>query len=237
MRLTDPVNNGLSRPVAVGVTVLALGFGVMSVLAVVGNTHDDLPGHWDYLSGTWGDALLLPLLGSSLLWLVLNLPESRFDARAVGYGALVGMGGGVAVQASWLADSDPELNWMLVAPHTFSLPGWYHAGFLIVVASGYSALGFLAIVRLRFAKETAKFHQAVLLITASVSAFITLVIADSLRTAWTKSSGTTITVSIVVLLAAVSCFCLASRSARMSIPTLAGSLLGLSVGAAIIAFA
>ena len=55
------------RPPHVALAVLALGFVPMTGFAVFGTHPVGMPGHWDYISGTLGDALVLPFL-VGLLW-------------------------------------------------------------------------------------------------------------------------------------------------------------------------
>jgi hypothetical protein len=76
-----------------------------------------------------------------------TLPPTR--RRPIAFVAALGAAGGAAAQAGWLADPDPRPNWLLVAPHTLSGPGWYHLGFLVVAAAGVAGLAYRFLDRAR----------------------------------------------------------------------------------------
>jgi hypothetical protein len=122
------------RVIAVGAlsaaAVLLLGFGVLNVLYVVVPHPHQLRGLYSYLSSTYGDAILLPL--TMFFFAIAIASTARTVRRCVigGIGALLGLLSGVAVQAAWLADRTPQLNWTLIAPGDFNAAGWYHAIFL-----------------------------------------------------------------------------------------------------------
>jgi len=117
--------------------VMLAGFGVLNLFSVLGAGRSDLPGLYTFRSATVGDGLLLPVLAYALIraggW---HLGWTKRQRRTIAAGATVFASGGAVVQASWLLNPNPRLNWTFPAPHEFNGPGWYHAAFLIL-ASGF----------------------------------------------------------------------------------------------------
>lgn len=109
-----------------------------------------LPGLYTFRSATFGDGLFLPLLAYALVASAAP-PGSRsrfqrvFGRAGFATGALLGL----SVQAAALIDPDSRLDWTFPAQHSYNVPGWYHAAFLIV-ASGFYGRGFaLVLSRIR----------------------------------------------------------------------------------------
>jgi hypothetical protein len=146
-----------SAGIVAAAIILLTGFGVMAALSATGR-WDTGRGLWDYRAATWGDILLVPALCAVL---AMGLLDGRLPPRpserswAIAGGALFGISGAL-VQVSWLAASNPIINWTLPAPHRFSLPGWYHAIFLVATASAIGAAGIVVARRLRSAPARAR---------------------------------------------------------------------------------
>ena len=215
---------------------LAVGlasFGVMTLFWYLLQQDLSLPGHWDYASGTLGDALVLPLLVGALTYLLCSLPSSARDSVACSIGAVVGLAGGAAVQFSWLADPSPRLNWVLPEPETFSLPGWYHAVFLVLLSGAVGAAYCTALVRLGSTDSEEVVRAARLpvgVFCGAVTAFLFLVVLDSIPSAGTSSSTTTIVLCGASIAAALLPLSLAAhRSLNVLLPAQAiGVAAGLS---------
>lgn len=196
------------KPWQVFVTLAFFGFGVQAGLAATGQ-WDTGREYWEYRSGTWGDLLLVPTMGAVLAAGLRSqrlAPVQRDRGLAITGGVVFGLAG-LLVQVSWLAASDPIVNWTLPAAHHFSLPGWYHAAFLISVASGIGAAALPLVARLRRAPEEVRRELAggwpAASFAGSVVALAALLIidsADSLDTAAGQGSGAAAVAAILVVL-------------------------------------
>lgn len=236
----DLMQAALRVPSLAAIAVSGAGFGVMTALWILLPQDNAIPGHWDYASGTLGDALVLPVLVGSLLSLLGSFPPTPTDKIAGAVGASIGACGGLAVQYSWLADNHPRLNWVLPEPGRFSVPGWYHAAFLVVVSSGIAAAFLLALARMREARRSGKQRAGLVpsaLFSGSTALFLALVVFDSTPSASTSSSITTISVCCGALATALLPLTLATPGRTRSLVAAqgAGVLGGLAVLALVIA--
>jgi hypothetical protein len=116
---------------------MVLGSGVMALLSRFAPAPDGLPDWQDFHATTLGDTVLLPALLATLVagiqhFRVRGLKPSR---KAFWTAAVIALLGAAAQQATWLLDPSPRLTWVLPEAHRFSAAGWYHAGFLCVVAA------------------------------------------------------------------------------------------------------
>lgn len=200
--MTPGLSPTVSAALGAGAT-LAGGFGMMTTFWYALPRDDALPGHWDYPSGTIGDAILLPMVVGSLILMVRALPRCPWDRTAVLTGSAAGLLAGAVEQYLWLADSNPRLNWVLPAPGSFSLPGWYHAAFLVVTSAMMTGLFSVLLVRLRSAPlerpEPRRFRWLVAVFSATVTVFLSLVILDSLPSIATSSSRATVALCVTAL--------------------------------------
>jgi hypothetical protein len=196
------------RPLVGAVSVCAAGFGVMTLFHLHGNGATAPKGHWDYLSGTIGDALLLPVCTALLLHLDAQTGEGGSVARVatiVGASAagLVGTG----VQAAWLLDPSPTLNWTLPEPHHLSAPGWYHAVFFVVMSVVVGGLAGRVAVKLRLTAQVDAPVQHLALPVAALfgctACFLGLVVADSSPSITTSSSMSTVVACGIAMAAGV----------------------------------
>ena len=163
------VERYLTSPLLAGGAILILGFGVILSFWRLGNWRDDVPGLWDYRSATIGDAVLLPLLAGSLVALGNRLPPSPGERRPAAAAFLLGSGIGLAIQAVWLLDPDPQLNWTVPEPHAFNAPGYYHAAFFVVACGLFAAWTIRFLVRLRRSRSSDAGAAAAVLRSASLS--------------------------------------------------------------------
>lgn len=131
----------------VSLLVFAFGFLGMAVYSLTGPAYGSLPTIWQSWGGTLGD-MLLPAVVYSLVRGAQLLGPARIHPSSYALAAVGGLGG-AGSQAAWLLDADPYVNWMLVAPHTFSPIGWYHFGYLIIVASTVAGTAWELLVRAR----------------------------------------------------------------------------------------
>lgn len=112
----------------------AAGFGMMNCLywAEAPTLERGLYTYW---SATLGDAVALPILVGALAEADARLADSKPVPLRVGMVALVlGAAAGLASQVAWLADNDPDPNWTIPKAHTFTVAGYYHAGFTVATA-------------------------------------------------------------------------------------------------------
>lgn len=122
--------------VTTGLAVFAAGFGGQMAFWLLGSWPSDVPGLTDFRGAIVGDSVLVPVLVTALLdagsraQAASNQGEKSEASSIARLGALIGLAGGIGVQAAWLLDDFPRLNWAMVRPHQFTAPGWYHAVFL-----------------------------------------------------------------------------------------------------------
>ncbi len=196
--------------------VLSAGFCSLGLIWLVGDWEEGQPGFPDYVSGTVGDAVLLPALVYFLAWsrerVVGTVGESPSLRASLTY-ALLGAVPGAAVMASWLLDDDARLNWSLPEPGRFSLAGWWHAVFLVLVCGLLAEHALTAILGLRRLRSTAAAthqtyvrHPVVPSISALAVAFCGLAVYDSLPSATTFASISTMSSVSVATLGAVATF-------------------------------
>ncbi|GAA0597890.1 hypothetical protein HPO96_20850 [Kribbella sandramycini] len=147
----------------------------------------------DYLSATWGDAVLLPISLASLTFAYRTLPSTPHDGR---WFLITATGGAIAAaltQLQWLLDDDPQLNWTLPAPHTFNAAGIYHAVFLTASAATFAGLWAVTLRRWADSQLTNR-QPATALVLAFLSslAFAALLIIDNHLTTDRRSSASTL---------------------------------------------
>jgi hypothetical protein len=197
-----------------------LGWGALAVRSAVAAGPVGRRGMWTYWSGAAGD-LLLPgllygLLRARSLATALTagacapaVPgrwaghEAALADRGTWAIAAAGALGGAASQAGWLADAYPQLNWLLIAPHRFSLPGWNQAAYLVAMSAAVPAAVWSALGALRTTLDAASTRaQARQLLSGSGSTavmsaaqlFAATILADSAPTPSTGASRSTIAV-------------------------------------------
>lgn len=106
-----------------GVVTLAAGFGVMNAFYLA-EAPTAARGLYSYWSATLGDALMLPVLAASLTEASARLRAAEPVSTWVPVvGALIGGTAGLATQVVWLSDPNPDPNWTIPHPHTFTIAG------------------------------------------------------------------------------------------------------------------
>ena len=227
----------------VAAACLLTGFMTMGAMALVTTPPNGVRPLWTYWSGTIGD-LLLPVIvyGFTQACAVLTptgLPEvSAGSYVAAGIGATIG----ALSQAAWLLDPAPRLNWLLIAPHTFSFPGWYHAVYLIITSAYVAGVSWELLRRARLAMLASPNQVRAVLggwgamaTLTAVGIFVLTVVADSLPSQGTSSSRATIAiiVSAPVALLALAAWRLRGAASALGRPLLL-SLAVTAVGALIL---
>ena len=137
-------------PLAAGLSLFALGFGVLSVMYAVMDPSPELPGLYSFRSATIGDGVLLPLLmfislSSMARFQRIVAPRPRPAIGAGLVGALVGLG----TQVQWLRDDHTVLNWTIPHQHEFNAAGWYHAVFLVTACALLTGTATGALLQIR----------------------------------------------------------------------------------------
>lgn len=130
--------------------VLVAGL-VLPVWALFVEPPAGVPGLSAFPSAFLGDTLLIPL---SMLLIVGAIrsraptpSERRFAVTAAGAATVVAC----AVQASWLHDRHPRLNWTLPRPGHFTVAGWWHAFYFVALSALFA--GLIAILLRRVSGE------------------------------------------------------------------------------------
>lgn len=140
------------RPCLAAIALFLGGFTVMAGFWRFGQHDPALPGLWDYRSATVGDAILLPFLAAMLVALGDRRPPAPGERTAIAIGGIAGGISGACVVLAWLLDPTPQLNWTIPHPHMVSMPGLYHALFLVVVTTAFGALAARVLWRIRRAR-------------------------------------------------------------------------------------
>lgn len=186
------------------VAVAAAGFGVMNVFWAADAHDPELRGLYEYLSATFGDALCLPAAFGAVAYARATLPRTENERRAGTLAALAGTVAGAALQAAWLLDEDPELNWTLTAPHQMNAAGIYHAVFL----TGMSAFGawLLATAAVRANAVERPFddprrRRPLEVAAAAGAGFVVLLVLDNRAASGLAQGATLATVGVAALAA------------------------------------
>jgi hypothetical protein len=181
----------------------------MALLGSLRCYRPDLPGFWDYPSGTIGDALLVPTLVAALVAQALALPSTGLRAErriALAAGAL-GFIGGAAVPLSWVANASTKPLWLLPRSHHYLLAGWWHAAYLSLTTAAIAGLTVTVFRRLHATRRRSGIPTAGLQAAAmtfavgSGMAMLILIGRDSVAGGATAASATT-AVALVVVTAA-----------------------------------
>jgi len=213
--MSTALSNGNSWAWAVGrgAGTAVAGFGVMAALSRWGNYPSELRDLYSYRAATWGDGILLPIAAGALAMAIEALPAHGHEKVLVRIGFLTGAVCGAAIQALWLLDPAPRVNWTLPVAHHFNSAGWYHAVFLVGASGMFAALWTRLGLRLLSARTINPLAVASTLVAGLSSAgFVALASADN--SAQGANSAT---------------------SALSTLGALAGSVTALAVGAAWVA--
>ena len=197
--------------------VFSAGFVTMGLWSLFLDVPPTLPTFQDYLSGTLGDALLLPALVYGLFSTLYSLPASRSGRRwvTIFLGTIAGLALGAFSQAAWYADPDPKQNWMLPSPHEFSAVGWYHAVFLTLISGVIGGALCAILVGFRAAQRQADQGRlpcvqrmlgsnGAALIAVAAFLFVATIVVDSAQTYESLTTdGRLIILGVGVLLSAI----------------------------------
>jgi hypothetical protein len=194
--------NGWAPSVAAASIVLAGGFGVLLAFHRFGGPPPGVPGLFAFASATWGDALALPVMTGSLVHIVSRLPATRRDLpRAAVAGGVTGLlGAGIEVQQ--LLDDHPRPNWTFPTAHQFTTAGWYHAGFLTVLAAAAGFLWMLALLRLARHGRTPEVVAVVVALVSALSFGALLAVDLAPHPAGTSVAAATAGASATILVVA-----------------------------------
>lgn len=159
------------------------GFGMMNCLYWAEAPTFER-GLYTYWSATLGDAVALPVLVGALAEADARLADSTPVPIPVGIvAAVLGAAAGVASQVAWLADNDPDPNWTIPKPHTFTVAGYYHAGFTVATVGLVAALA----ARIAWAMNqhgraglsTSSVHRLLALSGMATVGFVSMAVADN----------------------------------------------------------
>ncbi|WP_143226875.1 hypothetical protein [Actinomadura mexicana] len=176
---------------------------VLPVWAVFVEPAPGVPGLNAFPSAYLGDTLLIP----ATILVIVGVIRSRapaFNERALTVAA-AGMAGAaaVAVQAIWLGDLHPRVNWTLPRPGYFTAAGWWHAVYFVVMSALAAALTVLAIARVRAERHrsgtapVAGPYAPVPFMT--VGTYLVLVVHDSTAASIGLASGSSLALAAVAL--------------------------------------
>lgn len=196
----------LKNPAFAAAATFAFGFFALLLLWSLGRWPAERS-LFDYRAATIGDGLFLPALACALTMSLRRLPPVAGETRRAAIAAVAGGVAGVALQAVWLLDSNPQLNWTLPEPGEFNAAGWYHAGFLVAAFSFFTALFVLVIERLRAAQPSKRNELATSPLTAVIVgtslAMVGLVALDAESSSDTGATAATIAITGTAVVAGV----------------------------------
>jgi len=128
----------LATAVVAWLTVFLSGYGVMSVFWYYSDYTEKRGFHYFY-SATWGDGLFLSTMIASMIVYLMAASLYRtiktklwVERTSWAIGSIGGFVGAM-VQISWVTNHNIITNWTIPYPHYFNYPGWYHAGFFIIM--------------------------------------------------------------------------------------------------------
>jgi hypothetical protein len=186
----------------------------MNLFWWLGEWRRDVPGHWDYRTGTIGDGVLLPLAAGLLVAAGDRLPRAPGESAVTAGAGTIGAGVGATVQLLWLRNPDSRLSWTMPAPHTLNAPGIYHAALLTAGGGFFSAITVRAAWRARACRATHPLQVEAMLrdpaaavLVACIVGFAGLVVLDFPPTAGTLSktaaagavtAGTALSIGLLV---------------------------------------
>lgn len=187
------------RSWALASATFAAGFGAMNIFY-----WSQAPtlerGLYTYWSATLGDAVALPILVMGLSEADARLSKTRQVPPRIGViGGSIGSVAGLVSQLAWLADSDPDPNWTIPAPHTFTDAGLYHATFTVaaagLIASLAARVAWSMNARRRSNLPTSDVRKPLMLAGVAILAFTSLAVADN----WENSSHSASAASLLML--------------------------------------
>jgi hypothetical protein len=230
-------------PACVGLAVLMLGYLSLLLFWELGVNPAGVPGLFQYRDATWGDGLLLPSLAALLVILIRRLPRTPRQWPTWIAGTLGAAAGGSLI-LTWWADPHPSPNWTLPAPHNFTVPGKWHAAFLIA-ASGFFAAAWVELFRRVRSSEkggAAEVRKAAEVLASPVTAgavactaaYAWLAASDSARAAQTASGLGSLLALAASASALIGCLTWAARGSRAQVARTA--IAGLLGSAALVVF-
>lgn len=193
--MTRRSSRSIRRAALAASATCVAGFGALLGFSIFTVKTPGLRGLFDYLSATWGDAVLLPVSMGALVYAYDQTPGQSFDRAIIAAGGLTGAVVGAATQVQWLADENPELNWTLPTPHHFNAAGVYHAVFLTTTSAVFGAL-WAGVIARRARTDSGPFlrrvDKSIAVAFLSSLGFVGLLLADNHGSAETRASHATV---------------------------------------------
>lgn len=205
---SSPMSSGVNaKATTAALAVLLSGSGVLVPMWLMLPWPADQHTWPDFRSGSFGDAVLLPTLTFALVRLAIahRAPAERYTAGILG--GLLGAGAGAVVQWFWWSDPQESISWAFIAPHEFSIAGWWHAGFFVAVGGLLGGLAFEAaahtarLSRVHPEKVADTLRHNTFLVAFSITAFAGALALDALPTGATLASQSSLIAMGVTLLA------------------------------------
>ena len=192
--------------VILGVFVAGL---VLPIWWLVKRPVGHLPGLGAYPSAYIGDTVLLPLGCMILVIGSRSLRPARGERVTSGAAAVVAGAAAIAVQAAWLRDPSPRLNWTLPHAGRFNAGGWWHAVYFTAMSAVVLALSVIFLMRVRDGRRTdpesvkrlSGGPGAVVVLTA-FGAYAALVVHDNFSASITRSSASSLVLTSAAALIA-----------------------------------
>ena len=220
-----------------GLAVLMSGYVALLLFWTAGAKPAGLPGLFHYPDATWGDGLLLPVLA-----LCLQLLIGRLAKTSRGWPTWIATAAGAAAGAlliyTWWADPHPSPNWTLPAPHDFTLPGQWHAAFLIAASAFFAGSWVELFRRIRASDEVTAAQVLASPVTAGAigctAGYAWLAAADSSRAAHTASGQGSLIALVASAVALIACLEWATRGSFTNAAR--SAIAGLLLAAAFVIF-
>lgn len=217
-----------SRSITIPLAIMVAGPGVLAAMWWTMDWPEGINGFPAFRSGSIGDALLLPAMVGSLLWLIDRCQPVTTERRWMVVTGIVGAATGALVQWLWWSDPKPPTQWGLAGPRDFTIAGWWHAVFFVSLSTALAVWGTQMLVRVRSELEHGNTAQlttpAFALLVTSLLTFCGLLAMDSSPTAASQSSTSSLwalAMALAVLLA-LGAFMWGRRASVVLRPVLAG---------------
>jgi hypothetical protein len=201
---------------------------VLPIWAVAGTPSPGLPGLGAFPSAYLGDTVLVPaavlLLAAAIPKLKAAAGERKLVASAAVLAALIT----ILVQASWLYDRAPRLNWTLPRPGHFTAAGWWHAIYFVGMSAVFCALLMLFLVRVRATRRdpghVVPTGPWIAVFIAATGTYVALAVHDSSRgrVGWASGSSLSLIGASLVVCVALAGWAYGRLGRFLVSPALAG---------------
>lgn len=183
---------------------------ILPIWWLVARPVGHLPGLGAYPSAYLGDTILLPVGCLILVIGIRNLLPAQHEYVGAAVGATVAAAAAIAVQAAWLRDPHPRLNWTLPRAEHFNAAGWWHAIYFTAMSAVVFTLAIVFLLRVRHNRRSdqgsvskVSDSPGAVILLATFGSYIALVVHDNFSTSTTSASASSLALTGAAVLLAV----------------------------------